>query len=112
MKITSISYSRVFSLGNYENEKIGFEAEIQEGEDSLKAFHDLKLTVEHAHAFRQEAKEYEFAQHVMNNPDQYIGYKVKEAREIVKKFQEKYPNVITTPLSILPAPEENGDQDF
>lgn len=33
MRITKVSYSGLFNLGNYNNEKIGLSAELQEGDD-------------------------------------------------------------------------------
>ena len=46
MKVLKINYSKVFSLGNYENEKIGIEIEINEGEDATIAMAAAKKFVE------------------------------------------------------------------
>jgi hypothetical protein len=37
MKIKTVSYSKLFSLGMYMNERVGFEAEIDDTEDELAA---------------------------------------------------------------------------
>lgn len=42
MKINEIKYSRVFNLGNYENETISISAFVEEGEDASKALQDVK----------------------------------------------------------------------
>jgi hypothetical protein len=46
MKITTIDYERLFSLGQYENERIGLHAEVDPGTENIfDAFKDLKATV-------------------------------------------------------------------
>ncbi len=49
MKVTSISYSRVFSLPEYENEKIGITADIEEGDKTEDKMKELKVTVNSRH---------------------------------------------------------------
>ena len=49
MKVKTVTYSKVFSLGNYENEKIGTEIEIQEGDDVQKAIQKAREFVEYNH---------------------------------------------------------------
>ena len=49
MKTKIVSYSKVFSLGNYENEKIGVEIEIQDGDDVQKAIQEARNFVEFNH---------------------------------------------------------------
>jgi hypothetical protein len=45
MKITEIDYERLFSLGQYENERIGLHAEVDpETENIFECFKDLKAT--------------------------------------------------------------------
>jgi hypothetical protein len=45
MRITSIDYSRLISLGQYENERIGLHAEVDpETENIFDVFKDLKAT--------------------------------------------------------------------
>ena len=49
MKIKSVSYSKLYSLGMYMNERIGFEAEIDDTEDKLSALAKLKSLSETFH---------------------------------------------------------------
>lgn len=49
MKVTSISYSRVFSIPDYENEKISITADIEENEKVEEEMEKLKATVEMCH---------------------------------------------------------------
>ena len=46
MKATKITYQRCFNLGNYENEVIGVEVEIEEGERFKDVFENAKKCVE------------------------------------------------------------------
>ena len=45
MKIQTISYKRVKNLGNYQSESLEASAEVEESEDPLKAFSDLRAWV-------------------------------------------------------------------
>lgn len=49
MKIKTVSYSKLFSLGMYMNERVGFEAEIDDTEDELAALDKLKSLAEEFH---------------------------------------------------------------
>ena len=49
MKIKTVSYSKLFTLGMYMNERIGFEAEIDDTEDELAALDKLKSLAETFH---------------------------------------------------------------
>jgi hypothetical protein len=42
MKIDRIQYKKAFSLGNYSSEHIGLEGEVNEGEDLLNCFNELR----------------------------------------------------------------------
>lgn len=109
MEITKISYSRVYSLGNYENEKIGMEATLGEGDDILKSYVELKNAVEHAHDLRKDLRKRDAAEAVLRNPDGHRGYDVKEAEAFMQLFKEKYPNLIYEPNLLL---EEKKSEDY
>jgi hypothetical protein len=47
MKIKEISYERVHNLGNYETERFGAVASVDDKEDSRDAFKSLKNFVEY-----------------------------------------------------------------
>ena len=49
MKIKTISYSKLFSLGMYMNERVGFEAEIDDTENELSSLAKLKSLAETFH---------------------------------------------------------------
>jgi hypothetical protein len=85
MKVTSVNYSKVFSLGNYENEKIGVEIELQEGDNVQIAMQQAKQYVEFNHKVNGFISDLEQCEHVINNPDNYTGNQVKQA--IVRKSE-------------------------
>ena len=49
MKLSQISYQRVFPLGSYSTERIGLEATLDEGENPETALSHLKILVEELH---------------------------------------------------------------
>jgi len=49
MKITEIEYERLFSLGQYENERITLHADVNETENPFEVFKDIKATVFQLH---------------------------------------------------------------
>lgn len=106
VQITKMSYARVFSLGNYENEKIGVECEVPAGADTTNVYIELKEVVENAHALRQDLRNYNSAKAILQNQDMYRGTEVKAAIQVVKNFETKYPNISDVKLHALLA--ENG----
>ena len=49
MKLSQISYQRVYPLGSYSTERIGLEATLDEGENPQTALEHLKTMVEELH---------------------------------------------------------------
>lgn len=80
MKTNLVSYHKVFSLGNYENEKIGVEIEIQDGDDIQKAIQQARQFVEFNHQLNGLHTELSQCEHVINNPDDFTGIQVRRAR--------------------------------
>lgn len=94
MKTKSITYSKVFSLGNYENEKIGVEIEIQDGDDVQKAIQDARQFVEFNHKLNGFNSELSQCEHVISNPDDFTGTQVKRAQDRIKQIQDAIDNGI------------------
>lgn len=88
MKVKTVSYSKVFSLGNYENEKLGVEIELQEGDDVQKAMQDARQFVEFNHKVNGLVKEQSQCEHVVNNPDDFTGTQVRRAKERLDQINE------------------------
>ena len=49
MKIDRINYQKTFNLGNYTSERIGVEAEVEQGQDLMECYQILKDYVEKFH---------------------------------------------------------------
>jgi hypothetical protein len=115
MQVTKIGYSRVYSLGNYENEKIMMEATVGEGEDLTQAYVELKTTVEHAHDLRNDLCKRDESEEIVRNAKNYRGYEVDQARAFLNGFAQKYPNLVTDqallPASQVTSPERTAEHD-
>lgn len=99
MKITNVSYQKAFATGPFLQEKIGFEAEIEDGEESVTAaLTELKSLAEgwhnnnNPHLYQESGAE-EYAANKMQqlqqegrirptSSPQVIDYKQKESLEI------------------------------
>jgi predicted membrane chloride channel (bestrophin family) len=89
MKVKIISYSKVFSLGNYENEKIGVDIELQDNDDVQKAIQEARNFVEFNHKVNGLVNEMSQCERVVNNPDEFTGAQVKRAMERMQQIQEQ-----------------------
>lgn len=54
MKITTVHYSALINLGNYSNEKIGFSAELSEGESPEQAIEALRQKIKEVAGLNSE----------------------------------------------------------
>lgn len=97
MKTKSVTYSKVFSLGNYENEKIGVEIEIQEGDEVQKAIQEARQFVEFNHKLNGFQSELSQCEHVVNHPDDFTGRQVENARKRIQEIE----NAINTGTKLL-----------
>ena len=88
MQVKSVSYSKVFSLGNYENEKLGVEFEIAEGDDVQKAMQKAREFVEFNHKLNGIVKEQDQCEHVVMNPDDFTGAQVRRAKDRLDQINE------------------------
>lgn len=89
MKTKAITYHKVFSLGNYENEKIGVEIEIQEGDDVQKAIQQARDFVEFNHKLNGFKTELQHSQYIVANPDEYTGRQVQLAKQKIEEIEEQ-----------------------
>lgn len=89
MKTKSIHYSKVFSLGNYENEKIGVDIEVQEGDDIQKVIQTAREFVEFNHSLNGFQNTIDHCEHVINNPDDYTGRQVSQAKQNLEEIHAK-----------------------
>lgn len=94
MKIKNIQYHKVFNLGNYQNEKIGVEIELQENDDPILAHKHAVEFVERANAFITQGEKYKRAKEVVASPDDYTGANIKQANQIIEDFEKNFAEYI------------------
>ncbi len=58
MKTKSVHYSKVFNLGDYQNEKIGVDIEIEEGDQVQNVIDKAKDFVENQHQLAKQKQSY------------------------------------------------------
>lgn len=80
MKITKITYSSLANLGNYENERIELEAELQEGDDYQRVLEELKIKV---HQELKNEKDYHDYCYRYNEAN-------RKLKDICEKLQKAY----------------------
>ena len=88
MKAKYVTYSRLISKGNYENEKIELCLEVEDGEKvndvfaSAKKFVDLK-----ADAGKISDYAFEQAKRVLADPDNHTGNQIADAKKIIERAE-------------------------
>lgn len=92
MKVKNVTYSKVFPLGGYSNEKLGVEIELGEGDDPQKAMQDARNYVEFNHKVNGLLSELEKCDYVLNNPDEFTGNAVKQAKQRKSEIIEQINN--------------------
>lgn len=90
MKATSIVYHKVFSLPNFQNEKIGIEIELSEEDDATSVLNKAREWCENMHSEKRKITdaEYNNAKVIVNNPDDYTGKQVKDAKALIEKYNK------------------------
>jgi hypothetical protein len=88
MKVAMVKYERLVNLGNYENEKIGCEVEVSEGESPQAALDAARRFVRRNVDDPERSHRLDQAQRIVEHPDEYTGAAVKEARELLASQAE------------------------
>lgn len=90
MEVKKVEYSRLYSLGNFEHERISVEIALQDGETPHQALERAREFVKKEHEFKIPPTEAAIAsaRKIIENPDAYTGYQVKEAQKIVALSQQ------------------------
>jgi hypothetical protein len=87
MRATKIFYKRLFNLGNYQNEEIGIEIEVEKGEKATDVLQKAKLFIAGLDPKNENKRKYVEAIEVLKNKDGYSYKKVTEAEEIVRIYE-------------------------
>ena len=93
MKATKIYYEKLFNLGNYQNEKIGIELIIEDGEKASDVLEQAKNFVNSINPIEMRKKEYEEALKIVNNKMNYIYQRVIEAEKVIENYKEEDDNL-------------------
>lgn len=83
MQITSVSYSRLVGLGNYENERIGATADVEQDEDWEHVLLALKGRVLGQLAAQEES-------HTLVDRREELKYEVRDLEDRVAKAGKKW----------------------
>lgn len=89
MKTSSIHYSKVFSLGNFQNEKIGVDIEVQEGDDVQSVIQQARNFVEFNHKLNGLQTEISECDRVINNPDEFTGAQIRRAKQRREELEQQ-----------------------
>lgn len=87
MKATKIYYKRLFSLPNYQNEEVGIEIEIEEGEKAIDVLQKAKLFVSGLDPKNEKERKYNEAIDILKFKENYPYKKVIDAEEIVRTYE-------------------------
>ena len=88
MKANKIVYSRLISIGNYENAKIEIELEVEQGEKASDVYEAAKSWVEKRIAV-EKLSDYtiEKAKKVMDDKRNHTLAQIEEAEEVLSKVK-------------------------
>lgn len=89
MKATKIYYQKCFNIGNYQNEVVGIELEVGEGEKAVDVLERAKQFVESKDFLAAGIQEYENNLRIVSDPDNYTGRQVREANKFLAKYENK-----------------------
>ena len=90
MKATKVHYEKTFNLGNYSNEVIGVDVEIEEGETAAEA---IKTAREYVNKAQKLLKNADTLQQIEENPANYnvIAYKTAQHNVEENQFGDDIP---------------------
>lgn len=97
MKTTSVHYSKVFNLGDYQNEKIGVDIEIEAGDQVQDVINKAKDFVENQHQLAKQKIKYLEMCERLSNPDDFTGTQLK----VAQGFKEQYESMLTNTPKLL-----------
>lgn len=90
MKAIYVTYSKLISLGNYENKKIEIQLEVEAGEKASDVLAAAKKFVD-THLEKDDIKQNNDilkAQRIVDDEENYTIKQVKEAKELLKRVDE------------------------
>jgi uncharacterized membrane protein YcgQ (UPF0703/DUF1980 family) len=97
MKTKTVTYQKVFNLGDYSNEKIGVDLELEEGDNVQDAVNKARDFVENQHQLSKKKGNYLQACSIVENPHDYTGRQI----EIARQMKSDYESMLTDTPKLL-----------
>jgi hypothetical protein len=88
MKATKIYYQKCFNLGNYQNEVIGIELQVEDGEKAADLITRARNFCNFQHDSEFKSAELSRATSIVNNPDEYTGRQITAAQNTIKEYED------------------------
>jgi hypothetical protein len=82
MEVTMIEYKRLVNTGNFEHESLTVSVSLEPGESPHDAVKRAKAFVDGEMKKRPTEAEWASAKKILENPDNYRGYEVKQAQQV------------------------------
>ncbi len=82
MEVTQIEYKRLVNTGNFEHESLTVAVALEPGESPHEAVKRAKTFVDAEMKKHPTEEEWASAKKILENPDAYRGYEVKQAQQI------------------------------
>lgn len=89
MKAKKIYYKRLFNLGNFQNEEIGIELEVEEGEKANDVLEKAKQFVNNLDPKNEDEKKYKESLDILRNMGAWNYNRVIEADAFVKEYEAR-----------------------
>lgn len=87
MKATKIFYKRLFNLGNYQNEEIGIEVEIEDGEKAIDVFQKAKQFISGLDPKNENERKYNIAQSIVKFKENHSYKDVIDAEKTIEEYE-------------------------
>ena len=87
MKATKIYYKKLFNLGNFQNEEIGVEIEVENGERAVDVLRKAKQFVNGLDPKNEKERKYNEACEILKNKNAWNYQRVVEAEELVRQYE-------------------------
>ena len=87
MKANKIFYKRLFNVGNYQNEEIGIELEIEEGEKAIDVVQKAKQFISQFDPRNEHERKYNEALNIVKHKENNAYIDVIEAEKTIQEYE-------------------------
>jgi hypothetical protein len=82
MNVVQVEYKKLVNTGNFEHQSLSVTVQLEDGETAHEAVARAKKFVEAELKPKPTPGEWASAKKILENPDQYRGFEVKQAQQI------------------------------